>query len=75
MPQKGLFWHFATSKRIETDGLDLYWSGSSPIVPAITKIPTIFTIHDLTNLLFPNKHEIKGRLVDKFFLKKAIIKT
>jgi len=75
IPKKGLSWHLETAKRIEKDDIELYWSISSPIVPAITKIPTIYTIHDLTNIFYPQYHKLKGRLIDKLFLAKAVKKT
>lgn len=68
-------WHYKVARRLKKDGVDLYWAPTSPIVPAITSISTIMTIHDLTTLLFPDKHLLKSRIIDKLFLKKALSKT
>ena len=75
VPKDGLSWHLETAKRIVKDDIDIYWSISSPIVPALTKVPTIYTIHDLTNIFYPQYHKLKGRLIDKLFLAKAVKKT
>lgn len=71
----GLIWHYVIAKRLKKDSVDLYWAPTSPIVPALTSIPTIMTIHDLTNLLFPAAHTLKGRIIEKIFLKRALAKT
>lgn len=70
-----LLWHHKVAKRLKSDKIDLYWAPTSPIVPAIATVPTIMSIMDLTTLLFPDKHLIKGRLVDMVFLKRAVNKT
>jgi glycosyltransferase involved in cell wall biosynthesis len=75
LKEKDLLWHLAMPKRLKADKIDLYWAPTSPIVPALIKIPTVFTIHDLTNLLFPQTHTLKGRIIEKIFLKTAIKKA
>lgn len=71
----GLGWHYAVTKEMLKDKIDLYWAPTSPIVPALTKVRTIMTIHDMTTFLFPGKHELKGRVINKLYLKKALKKT
>lgn len=71
----GLGWHYAVAKEITKDKIDLYWAPTSPIIPAITKVPTVMTIHDMTTFLFPKKHELKGRVINSIYLKKALRKT
>lgn len=70
-----LMWHYKVSKRLKKDRVDLYWAPTSPIVSAITDVPTVMTVHDMTTFLFPGNHTLKSRLVEKIFFGKAIRKT
>lgn len=70
-----LLWHWKVAQRLARDGINLFWAPTSPIVPYFANVPTVMTIHDLTNILFPDTHTTKGKIIDKLFLKKALKKT
>lgn len=71
----GLGWHWAVKNRLKSDRIDVYWAPTSLIVPALTELKTVMTIHDLTVLLFPKMHTWKNRLIEKALTGLAVKKT
>ena len=74
--QKGILWHRTVAKDITQSDIDIFYAPSSYIIPALlskksgTKI--FFTVHDLVAFLFKGSGNIKARLTEKLFIKRAL---
>lgn len=76
--KKGLKWHTSVLKYLYVENVDVYFSPTSYIIPAIhdpKKLKVVMTVHDLVAFLFPQKHNRKAVFTEKFTLKKALKKA
>jgi glycosyltransferase involved in cell wall biosynthesis len=76
--KKGLFWHKSVLKDAYKENLDVYFSPTSYIIPAIhnpKKLKVVMTVHDLVAFLFPQRHNKKAVFTEKFTLQKALKKV
>ena len=76
--KKNLFWHKAVLKDAYKEGLDVYFSPTSYIIPAIhnpKKLQVVMTVHDLVAFLFPSRHNKKAVFTEKLTLQTALKKV
>lgn len=76
--KKGLFWHKAVLNDAYREALDLYFSPTSYIIPAIhnpKKLKVVMTVHDLVAFMFPQKHNKKAVFTEKLTLQQALKKV
>ena len=64
------FWHVAVMMDMFRIGIDMYLATASYIIASflvspIQNIKTILTVHDLVAFLYPEKHDIKARIIEK----------
>ena len=71
---KSILWHLTVAHDAKKENVDIFWAPTSYITPNILSksIKTIMTVHDLVAFLFPQKHNLKATIIEKFFLKRAI---
>ncbi len=72
-----LLWHQRVASDVKKEAVDVYFSPSSYITPAILNknIKSVITVHDLVAFLFPTAHNKKAVFLEKLFLKKALKKS
>lgn len=70
-------WHKKVAKDAADEKVDIFFSPSSYITPALMpkQIKTILTVHDLVAFLFPNTHNKKATIIEKLTLKRALKKA
>lgn len=76
--KKGLFWHKSTLTDAYKEGLDIYFSPTSYIIPAIhnpKKLKVVMTVHDLVAFMFPQRHNKKAVFTEKLTLQQALKKV
>jgi len=71
----GFSWHRAVAKRLRADGVELFFAPLSLIIPALTALPTVLVIYDLTALTVSGKHTWKSRLIEKLLTGRALKKS
>ncbi|MBI4235629.1 glycosyltransferase family 4 protein [Candidatus Peregrinibacteria bacterium] len=74
---KSFFWHRKVAKDAAKEKVDIFFSPTSYIIPAILKkeIKSIFTVHDLVAFLHAKSHNKKATIIERFYLKKALKKA
>lgn len=74
---KSFFWHRKVAKDSKKEKVDIFFSPTSYIMPAILdkNIKSIFTVHDLVAFLHPKSHNKKATIIERFYLKKALKKA
>ncbi len=75
---KGFFWHKKVLADAYKEKLDIFFSPTSYIIPAIhnpSKIKVIMTIHDLIAFLYPKNHNKKAVIIEKLALGRALKKV
>lgn len=74
----GLKWHRKVLKDSYKEKIDIFFSPTSYIIPAIhnpKKMSVVMTVHDLISFLFPQKHNKKAVILERLLLKKALRKS
>ncbi len=73
---KGLWWHFKALKAIKSEKADIFIAPTSYIIPALApkSLKTFVVVHDLVAFLFPENHNKKAVIIEKFTLKRAVNK-
>jgi glycosyltransferase involved in cell wall biosynthesis len=74
----GLKWHRKVLKESYKQNIDIFFSPTSYIIPAIhnpKKISVLMTVHDLISFLYPQKHNKKAVIIERLLLKKALKKS
>lgn len=73
----GIFWHHKVARDCKKENVELFFAPSSYIVPSLLdeNIKSIATVHDLVAFLFPDRHNKKATILEKFFLKRAVKKA
>lgn len=71
---KTFIWHLAVAYDLRKENVDIFWAPTSYITPNLIpkSIKTVITVHDLVAFLFPQKHNLKATLIEKFSLKRAL---
>lgn len=74
---KSFFWHRKVAKDSKMEKVDIFFSPTSYIIPAILdkNIKSIFTVHDLVAFLHAKFHNKKATIIERFYLKKALKKA
>jgi glycosyltransferase involved in cell wall biosynthesis len=71
----GIMWHLNVIKVFKKLALDLYFSPTSYIVPALASFKTIIIVADMVAFLKITKHQAKATLVERVTLRRAARKT
>ncbi|MBP7670984.1 glycosyltransferase family 4 protein [Candidatus Gracilibacteria bacterium] len=74
---KSFMRHFEIAKICQQNAIDIFFSPSSYITPSLIKKPTkiVFTVHDLVSFVADEGHNLKAKLIEKLFLRRAIAKA
>lgn len=69
-----LLWHFLVFLYLEfLRPIDVYLSTTSVIVPAFVRsVPVVTTLFDFVSFLFPERHQLRATLIEKFWMKPAL---
>jgi glycosyltransferase involved in cell wall biosynthesis len=69
-----LLWHKKVASDTKKEAVDIYFSPSSYITPALLPktVKSVITVHDLVAFLFPTAHNKKAVFLEKLFFKKAL---
>lgn len=67
----GLFWHLAAMKKFRELALDVYFSPTSYIVPALASFKSIIIVADMVAFLHITKHQAKATFVERLTLRRA----
>ncbi|MBN1494982.1 glycosyltransferase family 4 protein [Candidatus Peregrinibacteria bacterium] len=76
--KKSFLWHLAVLKHSYKENVQVFFSPTSYIIPALhnpQKIKVVMTVHDLVAFLFPEIHNKKALFTERVFLKKALGKA
>lgn len=71
----GIFWHLAAIKKFKELELDLYFSPTSYIVPALASFKTVIIVADMVAFLNITKHQAKATFVERVTLRRAAMKS
>ncbi len=73
----GFKWHLKVLSDLKKEKVDIYFSPTSYIIPALApkRIKTIITVHDLVSFLFPHSHQKKAVLIERITLRIALKRT
>ena len=69
--KKGMGWHFAVARRLGKDGVDLYVSPTSFLVPALVK-RAVFVVHDLIAFRSDVGRQARASRIERFSLPRAL---
>ncbi len=67
----GVFWHLASMRKFRELALDVYFSPTSYIVPALASFKTIIIVADMVAFLNITKHQAKATFVERLTLRRA----
>lgn len=72
---KSLLWHIAVMRKAKSLELDVYFSPTSYIVPALASFKTVMIVHDMVAFLNVTQHQAKAKWIERLTLKRAVRKT
>ena len=70
-----VLWHLNAIRAAKRENVDVYFSPTSYVVPALASFPTVMIVHDTVAFLGVTEHQAKAKWVERLTLKRAVRKT